>query len=239
MLIVSKFHDYYDRVVSFGIDKTVVYQRTESKIEFKRTWQESKIVGTPHEEKFYFSKGVEAEAYKYVIGFCGKLYPVIKFILHYEDRLESHCFYDEASVRKFLSHKKISKEKQRWWYSEDFSVLTDYGLSNFFNNKKWSFLSKHFVEHNVPVFVYGRLGDHKHHDYLVLNPRLKDFDFYRAVDTVTAFQQIYMYISGVLGVPTNPMVKLNDKELAAKKGHGDPYSFRRLPGEKKRKKKNG
>ena len=32
MRIISKFHDYYDSVMIYGQDKTVVYQREEKKI---------------------------------------------------------------------------------------------------------------------------------------------------------------------------------------------------------------
>lgn len=31
MRIISKFHDYYDSVMIYGQDKTVVYQREEKK----------------------------------------------------------------------------------------------------------------------------------------------------------------------------------------------------------------
>jgi len=35
MLICSKFHDYYDSIVAFGIDKTVVYPRKDNEIEIR------------------------------------------------------------------------------------------------------------------------------------------------------------------------------------------------------------
>ena len=72
---------------------------------------------------------------------------------------------------------------------------------------------------------------------LVTNAQLKDFQFAKMKDPFTAFQDIYMYISGVLGVDAKPMVQISDKDLAHKRGHGGKYSFKKPPGTKKRGKK--
>jgi hypothetical protein len=97
-------------------------------------------------------------------------------------------------------------------------------------------LLKLFVEKNTPVFIYGDYLDGKYRNgkqkELIINPRLKDWGFQSIKDPVTAFQDIFMYISGVLGIPDPAMIKISDKELAKKKGHDGKFSFRKPPGKR-------
>ena len=59
------------------------------------------------------------------------------------------------------------------------------------------------------------------------NPILKDYDFQKIVDPYTAFQEIQMYISGVLSTgDKNPQWPISDKLKAESKGFND-LSFRR------------
>jgi hypothetical protein len=60
-----------------------------------------------------------------------------------------------------------------------------------------------------------------------LNPLLKSIGFQTQKDPFTVFQCIQSYISGVIGIPEKPMVKVSDKDLAAKRGHDGPYSFKK------------
>jgi hypothetical protein len=231
MLISSKFHDYYDSVTSYGVDKTVVYIRTETEIAWK-----NKEVSVPYEEKIKWdAKDVTYEVNKYVIGFCGKLYPVIEFRLYVaESGFRSQFFYDVESVKEFMAKRKMQNSERTYFWRENFYVTSETGLKNWFDTARWNVLLPLFHEHKVPVFVFGR-------DFtkpsgraikLVLNPRLKNFQFFKAQDTVTAFQSIYMYISGVLGISAPTTVEISDKEMAKKKGHDSKYSFKKPPGKR-------
>ncbi|MBI2433967.1 MAG: hypothetical protein HYV26_13955 [Candidatus Hydrogenedentes bacterium] len=51
-------------------------------------------------------------------------------------------------------------------------------------------------------------------------------------DAVTAFQEIHMYISGVLGVSANPTVTLSDTMIQAKHGFDSEFSFRKPAGKR-------
>ena len=57
------------------------------------------------------------------------------------------------------------------------------------------------------------------------NPVLKDFQFFRAVSTYQAFQEISMYISGVIGVGEKNTVTISDKDMRDAKGFDD-WSFK-------------
>jgi len=65
MLIVSKFHDYYDTAMGMGIDKTCVYNRTT-------------IETLSHSKRYVFEEYRQGhymfQLTRYKIGFCGVIY---------------------------------------------------------------------------------------------------------------------------------------------------------------------
>ena len=56
---------------------------------------------------------------------------------------------------------------------------------------------------------------------------LKDIEFARAVDPFTLFQEISMFVGGVLPRNTNPMVEIVDQVVKAEKHGFDKWSFRK------------
>lgn len=244
MLIVSKFRDYYDTAAVHGIDKTCVYIRTEEakKSDYNldtgsrwRSW--------PHAEEFLKTKGgVETSysVYKYVVGFCGKLYPVIVVEKDVAGtKTERFSFYSTEKIQAFFTKEKLkldSRYTSGYWSMRDFTVKSEQSMNNFFEIAQFKKLEEEFAKNNCPAFVYGRFNiDGKDKLRVVLNPKLRDYRFAQMKDPQTAFQDIFMYISGVLGISAPPMVKVKDKELAAKRGHDGKYSFRKPPGKRGKK----
>jgi hypothetical protein len=95
MLIVSKFHDYYDTAIGFdGVDKTCVYNRVP-KVEISKevskifeikmnSWRDG-----PYQYKVYSSEhkmGSINEIIPFVVGFCGKTYVGYVFYRDGKDR---------------------------------------------------------------------------------------------------------------------------------------------------------
>jgi hypothetical protein len=105
---------------------------------------------------------------------------------------------------------------------EDFLSSCDY-KNNYFTDK--------FLEYRAPVYQIdlacrpGQGGRRK----IASNPCLNDLEFYRVADPSQAYQEISMYISGVLGQPDPKIVYLTDKEKIQKKGF-NKWSFRREKG---------
>lgn len=202
MLIISNFRDFYDSIKIYGVDKTVMYQRKEEKMVFPK--------GPSMYTTGYWDKKDFAAVR--LIGFCGKLYPLLQ--------TRKSLIYDKVVALK--------RVKDTYYQSN----ISDCFLEDI-NNKE---LLKIFAEKNTPIFIYGDcLGgvyEPGHQQELIINPRLKDWGFQSVKDPVTAFQEIYMYISGVLGVSVPKMVKITDKEMAKKRGHDDKYSFRKPPGKR-------
>jgi hypothetical protein len=237
MKIVSKFHDYYDTASIHGIDKTCIYLREEEKIEVHgRGWRDEPHILLKDGTRFLLSKTVTYESKrlqhadyefkKAVLGFCGELYPLIKVEKTCGGKKEIFCFYDQPSFNEFLAEEGIPKDRYGGrWSSDRMSIESDQGLYNFFDENTWRKLEGLFAAYHVPYFVLREKT-------LKLNPNLKNLGFMKIKDPQTTFQDIYMYMSGVLGAPLPPKEKMSDKVLAAAKGHDGEYSFKKPPGKR-------
>lgn len=239
MLIISDFRDFYDHILAFGIDKTVVFQRKES----EQNISVPEDFPNLSDGNNFFTKTYEYSHYFKVIGFCGKFYPLIRVVQI--DRKQGteitkhYHLYSTKDVKEFLSKWGLRENAEECYFSNRFTLQNIKNLENFFKAEQYKPLLEFFSKYNVSNFVYlgcktrYRRGYKPYLANVIFNPCLKNYDFVKVKDPVTAFQELMNYISGVLGTPERPMVKLSDKELAKKRGHGGKYSFRKVPSAKK------
>jgi hypothetical protein len=68
---------------------------------------------------------------------------------------------------------------------------------------------------------------------LTFNPVLKDVQFFRIVDNFTAYQELAMFVSGVLGGKSPKTIEVSNDIKIAKRGF-DKWSFRKEPGKKRK-----
>lgn len=230
-------------IAVFGIDKTCVYQRSRQELKgefvFGDEVRKSLRSSWPHDEEFTKTKAniqTKWTAFKYVIGYCGKLYPMVLVEKKTPAKTQTFGLYSPEEVEEFFEKENINLAKSlySYWSMREFSVKSKESMRQFFNTEQFKSLEQEFQKHKVPVFIYGRFSKD---ELLVLNPKLKDFKFMRVKDPQTAFQDIFSYISGVLGISAPETVELSDKELAKKRGHDGKYSFRTPPKNKKGKKR--
>ena len=180
------------------------------------------------------SSSYDAREYRYevkyrLIGYCGSIHPLIivnKKVSGLTTILEGSYFYDEKKLMIYLAEEKVKFTQYRdWLWRKDYSLSTTDGLTYFFDQKSWSHFLPYFQKHKAPVFLIGSRT-------LILNPCLKEYKFQQVKDPYSAFQDIFMYISGVLGVESKKIVEISDKDKAEAKGHGGKYSFRKTPGKR-------
>ena len=88
-----------------------------------------------------------------------------------------------------------------------------------------------FVKYNTPIFVYYCSNSSE----IILNPKLIDIKFTDLFDAFTAFQEIEMFISGVLANNEKPLSIIDEKYRQQQRGF-DKWSFRN-PDPPKRKQK--
>lgn len=242
MHIIAKNKDYYDGVVgSVGMDKTIVYERetieiTEDKEMLKefRHNRNASWYGHNRENHFtnlnYMSTKLDNKK-KYddnrffIVGFCGKLYLGWKFSRTVEvwgengmpcEEIRTDFIYGYDNAKEYL--------KDDYWRSnikDDIKYVMNYDPINMFRELK------------SPVFIYdGDRSKPRMSDALIINPVLKEWEFYKVVDAFTAFQEISMFLGGVLGIGEKEIVEIEDKYKIGQHGF-DKWSFRREPSKKK------
>jgi hypothetical protein len=218
MRIVSKFKDYYDVGQGLGYDPSIVYVREEKEIIFDKKYH-----------RYNPSRGI--------IGFCGKLYPFVEYHFREKEKEKKVFFYSLDDVNKFVEQTFSDKEKENYnkkdrsFYSisKYKSYNINYHLSWTFDRMEYAFaLTKdlgkleYFAKYNTPIFIAPD------HSKLIINGLLRPWEFYKAVDPYTAYQEISMFVGGVLLAPTNPIPDIDDETMRDVKGF-DKWSFRKEP----------
>lgn len=247
MLIVSKFRDYYDKIgASFGVDKTIVFERNPyltKKIKFNGPsgWS-------------FFNKNkadkVDAEAIELiVVGFCGKTYVGLCHQLTIPD-LENTTFYHKAfkKITKFYwGRESIVGFLNRSLEPNEINFLNAYD-----NSKQWVSV---FQEIKAPIFTwnqyitYNLSNIHGHRELgnelirgglldesgnnddgssnIAVNNNLSKLNFQSVVCPVQAFQEVQMFISGVLGIGEKPVIEISNNDKIVSQGFDLKTSFRK------------
>lgn len=230
MKLISKFHDYYDTPFrQSAVDPKHLFKRetTEMLINFsgsRYVFRTLKIDSTMK----YFSAGC--------IGFCGKLYPFIKYhelgkpdeYSYSVEELEKKyskqlpnpsksSYYNSLNLRPWLSNGSIKDWK------EEYILHNDKILLNIFDKYKTAYfvidptLGDNYAYYKNPKFP------------IILYPRLKDYQFFKVFDTYQTFQCIEQFLTNNLVKPDMIEIKIPDKLKAESKGF-DKWSFRKMSG---------
>jgi hypothetical protein len=237
---VSEFHDYYDTVQAVGQDQTVVYLRTRKEVQLNpNNYHFPRFGGTP--PRFEYSPWMPMV--EIVVGFCGKVYPILR--LSHQRRSEpspnTALCYTPSEVDAFIEHHFKRREietyrskPRRWRFA---SALWPRGqrrekFQEFFDTyaaKKTAFVPL-FLENRCPIFVASTWWDveqRARHYKIVYNECLKELEFFRRMDTYTAYQELQMYF-GAMAQPNRPIPAVSDKDMVSIKGF-DKWSFRNPP----------
>ena len=242
MYIIAKKKDYYDGVAgTMGIDKTIVYERETIEYEgedmpkvfrskgYRTYFRERENnplyrLSNSHIKHEYWKK-FPRHSY-FLIGFCGKLYVGFK-LYSIKDTEEYNnvittITYDQDYMIELFESKTFSGH-----FTDNLNNVLHYNALDWFRELK------------TPCFVYDQdFGgiDHidiKYYNYnahskFVINPLLKDYEFYKVFDSFQAFQEIMMFMGGVLGRGEKEIVEVADKYKIAQHGF-DKWSFRKEP----------
>ncbi len=218
-------HDYYDCAMAYGQDPLCVWQR-----EFKtytnifrnnplgvgelfdrRVESTGKLLTT----NYYNSCGIIVET-GYVF-FCGEVYPFVQVENYSKD---NPCFYTLDSLEKFLYKEYRKKSVEGFMYSR-YSWRKD----NIDSLKRFFLQTQEGEEfhriNNIPVYIIS-------YETMYEGGSLKEFAFQKVKDPYTAFQELNMYVSGVLGGQSPKMIEIED--VVRLEGHGfdKKSSFRNM-----------
>ena len=235
MYIISKKKDYYDGVVgTMGIDKTIVFNRETIEIDNKkkfpdfinlnkRSWKELKeypisSLGYYHINDEY-TKIYGGYSY-FIVGFCGKLYVGWKLYKMVDNDFVTVITYDSELMISILEPRGFSYKND---LLNDVKFIENYNTLDEFRN------------YNTPIFVYdndyertsiGRRS-HSNKEIFIVHPILSYYEFYKVFDSFQAFQEISMFISGVLGNKEKDVIQVSDKNKIEQHGFDYKWSFRK------------
>lgn len=256
MKIISKFHDYYDSVLAHGRDESLVYVRHEKEIKEDEIIDKLRDVlrEVPDRDRRYIEE--QQDLIPFMIFFCGRTYLGYKFLNKKgtsgtpgipPKEIEKFAYSAEEIEKIFTTYKIKWDSPSRYtgFYGKDELTMDN--------------LVKAFKEHNSttdlnlkfksPVMiVYRENANIK----LVINPRLKDYEFAKVMNPYDAFQEISMYLGGVLGAQQikttdrrkkkkkylhhTSSKKVDDKVNIERHGFDYKWGFRKPSGGKKRRK---
>ena len=246
MYIIAKNKDYYDGVIgTVGIDKTIVYERIIDEITEKNkkpkqfqhktfSWEDGNpflSVCNARVDRDKTNHNYE-DVHGFIVGFCGKLYLGWKFEYKYEEwDYDENRKTEKTGTDIIYGYEKAKEFLKPYWRNnleDEIKYVMDYDPINIFR------------EINAPVFIYdsdtfitrGDYGSIKNMGLFIINPILKDYEFYKVVDAFTAFQELQMFISGVLGTGEKEIIEVADEHKITQHGF-DKWSFRREPSKKR------
>ncbi|EGR2227507.1 hypothetical protein QX249_12815 [Vibrio parahaemolyticus] len=201
----------------------------------------------------YRDKGVSGLFDFGIIIFCAKAYPYAQLKVenavrwgvkpHQKQEVEQILMQNAVKVGLFdhrltfytleSAMKLIQSLAKYFCFNEsqvdEFEVLFDDFCKNFGGSRYFDGDSVHrkfgVPYMMVPVTYYG-ISNREPVD-VVLNPILKEFQFAKVVEPCLAFQEIEMYLSGVMGAGDKPMIEISDEDKRDAKGFDD-WSFKKM-----------
>lgn len=253
MHIISKFHDYYDSAMGMGVDKTLIYKRVNEPGDFLQLprWKYD-LKEEKHTVGFHPSDVVSIRSWVIPLVFCGQLYLRAIADVTYRNPLMTPGYLGPSTVtdrftadsrkavlaRIYAEHRLSEKSEQkprysRWYNPRDDSVT----FKEIVSTRDW--IPTHIRE-GCPVFLIRNLTDAESRERgtrwgqtdvtyrIEKNPSLKELGFYQVKAPFETFQELSMFLGGVMGTDARPMVQLSDSEVHAKHGY-DKWSFRKMP----------
>ena len=221
MIIISKYNDYYDKSVGYGVDKKIVYMRKQKSIELQNTdTLRKKLISLIGKENKTSYKIGNDTIRPFFIGFCGKIYRGYSYTPYSRNLSRSDNIY---GFNKETFPENILFEKVREEYSftrNEYTSLSEILDKNSFVKEDVDF----FQENKLVSFFF----EDDYNSNYIINPILSDFGFQKVMNSVQAFQEISMFISGVLGTNERDMITISDDEKVIKHGFNN-RSFRKEP----------
>lgn len=239
MKIISDFHDYYDGVISYGIDPNLIYIRKTECINMSNN-QAAKIYPwlfysteyNSSEKRCILRKvdfNLKILSTSFALFFAGKVYggwiyseddTSNKFIVYPNNTLETISYL--ARTVKFKLNTQIITKIYEEAKTNIFTIKTLF-------ESIFKIITPEPDKNNPCVLVIPKTNQTVD---IIYNPRLKDYEFYRIIDSYSAHQALSMFIGGVLAQKENEIIKIADKDLLKAKGF-DERSFRKDPTKRK------
>lgn len=259
MRIVSKFRDYYDGACGVGgFDSSIVYVRHTNEVKVSNEDRRGLMspITTSSKHYFYYDDKQSNIGYRRIdignhfLGFCGKYYHLLSYpttiFRQGEGTSKVNVYFNSwKKLRDFIKKEKgkevtkefeeyYSERRNHWvggktWKNTSMEDLT----KEEYNRAVRDTGAEPFFFLKAPIFIYPN-----ENNQATVNPRLDKIGFQSIVDPYQAFQEVSMFVGGVLSNQEQPQQVTDDKVLRDSKGF-DEKSFKNMsPGRKENRKLN-
>lgn len=250
MRIVSPYHDFYDSALVHH-DNTVIYQRIPVEIDLRKqknvtlaplyseintrfnkylcsnyfynsrdyiNWEFDNIKHYHYPYTTMVFKGnsnFTIQQHKFLVIFCGKIYPGVEFIKVStcdKSTTTKTLIYTNTNFLDYLSENKITLK-----HNKDYNHLAKY-----FSISGQSIEIEFLINNKITNII---LESHK----LLLNPQLSKVEFFKVLDVYSCYQELEMWMTGVLAYPQNMIIEVKDESKIQKHGFDQKYGFRTRP----------
>lgn len=227
MRIISNYKDYYDSLQDYS--DTIIWNRNyRSIVEYdpslKSIWSKLGLFNYYNIQDIKDRRGSYLHKIPLILGYCGNYYKyVIKLesSMPYKDLPFTDEFFNIVSNKETydLVDVTLDNDVKRYFYGSFYNLDISFLLSEDL-----------FTKYNSPLLLLCplRLEEEKDKDLfrIYLNPSLKKLGFSKKKDIQQVYQELDMYVSGVL---TNKEERPELREKHRQGARFDKYSFRRLP----------
>ncbi len=229
MYIISEKKDYYDSVAYLNgeVDKSVVYKRSESELKrYHETFFKNRSRGR--------GDGIDLGVIEFpqfitchIIGFCGKTYVATllidaKEVTHPYKAAVTHYTYDVEEVVDYALKGLEDNYRFRMNYYLHKKESYPQQVRDFYH--KWHNVDQTELFHTLQVPIFRIRGEK-----VILNPLLKEYEFYKLKDAYSAFQSIEGFIGGVLTNTEQEVRILDEKTAVTAHGFDKTHAFRTRP----------
>lgn len=242
MRIISPFHDYYDSAMATGTDEQSVFLRRSSSDPLPtghafevwnhplKRWVE-RVQGAhlgPFGDMLVGRLQREKTAEPGLVMFAGRLFP---FIAVQETAQANDPTYvwtlDELVAWLAARGEKLGERRSFWGdrKTEEERATAWFGWRGHDVTPEMAQAQVALVLIEDHGFRWGRA---QRPGELVINPRLEPYGFARQLDPWTAYQELSMFVEGVLRHPDPVMEPITDQDRLAQHGF-DHWSFRKMP----------
>ena len=230
MRIISKFKDYYDSVQIYGVDTSTTFiRKTSEPMVVEKLDILSSSFDWPRERIFRnrYRTNDSIDLYDYLLlFFCGNVYPILTYheVLKTNEHLYTNCYYINEVDELMIKHKVekyFKKDKYKSWFNSWNKRDEVQSIFNIPIDKNKVLELHHKIE--SPYFIFSSFNSS-----IVINPVLKDLLFFRVMDAFKTYQEVYMFISGILGGKSPKTIEVSDEVRKIKHGFNE-WSFKTEP----------
>lgn len=246
-------HDYYDNALAFGRDEAIVFVRQKehflrdtavpfvSRMSSRRFWfwdkKKEEIISfyrPRHRGNWFQIRDTIFNVKPIVVIFCGKVYTGLQIDIEVETAISSIYFWDVEHFTTWLDSMGLAlfDKQSRYHHRYRRSDITD-PEAFFVVYDAPKPLMDWLIETKVTVAIWHPYPDILKYDadgksltWDINSDRLKNIQFYKKIDPYTAFQEISMWIGGILPGSGAEMAKVSDAIRIEKHGF-DKTSFRK------------